>query len=345
MTLLLTFFFGTLLISFVCSLMESTILSVSYSYTGVLVKQGKRSGSILRNMKRKINPPLSAILTFNTVANTVGAAAVGAQAYKVFGSQGTAVVSGIFTLMILTFSEIPPKTLGAVYWKKIAPAAAYIITGMIILAYPVVRFLEAISLVISRKGTRVSVSREEIIVLAETAVHDGVLQKKEAQIIENVLLLHEIRTGDILTPRSVISALQKDQTVAEAMESQPPIHFTRIPVYNRGLDDVIGLVLHDHLMEAYYTGKRDAKIETLMMPIHAVPESKPIADLLDEFIARREHLFEVVDEYGGTAGIVTLEDVLETLLGVEIVDEFDSVEDMRAYAVEKWKKRRKDRNF
>jgi len=296
-------------------------------------------------MKRKINTPLAAILTFNTIANTVGAAAVGAQAYQVFGSRWTAVVSALLTVMILVFSEVLPKTLGAMHWKKLAPAAAYIITGLIFLAYPMVRLLEALSHRISSHAPSGSISREEIIVLAEAAAHDGVLQKKEAQIIENLLLLSEIRTQDILTPRSVIVALQKDQTVAEAMEMDPPIRVTRIPVYNRGLDDVIGLVLHDRLLEAYYTGEKDAKIETLMGPIHAVPESKPITDLLDEFIERREHLFEVVDEYGGTAGIVTLEDAVETLLGVEIVDEFDSVEDMRAYAVEKWRKRKRERNF
>jgi len=296
-------------------------------------------------MKRKINTPLAAILTFNTIANTVGAAAVGAQAYQVFGSRWTAVVSALLTVMILVFSEVLPKTLGAMHWKKLAPAAAYVITGLIFLAFPMVRLLEALSRRISSHAPSGSISREEIIVLAEAAAHDGVLQKKEAQIIENLLLLSEIRTQDILTPRSVIVALQKDQTVAEAMELDPPIRVTRIPVYNRGLDDVIGLVLHDRLLEAYYTGEGEAKIETLMGPIHAVPESKPITDLLDEFIERREHLFEVVDEYGGTAGIVTLEDAVETLLGVEIVDEFDSVEDMRAYAVEKWRKRKRERNF
>ncbi len=325
--------------------MESIILSISHSYTGVLIKQGKRSGHLLRNMKRKINTPLAAILTFNTIANTVGAAAVGAQAYQVFGSRWTAVVSALLTVMILVFSEVLPKTLGAMHWKKLAPAAAYVITGLIFLAFPMVRLLEALSRRISSHAPSGSISREEIIVLAEAAAHDGVLQKKEAQIIENLLLLSEIRTQDILTPRSVIVALQKDQTVAEAMELDPPIRVTRIPVYNRGLDDVIGLVLHDRLLEAYYTGEGEAKIETLMGPIHAVPESKPITDLLDEFIERREHLFEVVDEYGGTAGIVTLEDAVETLLGVEIVDEFDSVEDMRAYAVEKWRKRKRERNF
>lgn len=325
--------------------MEAIILSVSHSYIGVMVKRGKRSGVILRNLKRKVDYPLGAILTFNTVANTVGAAAVGAQAYQVFGSQWTAVVSAILTVSILVFSEVLPKTLGAVYWKRLAPFASYAISGMIILAYPVVRLLEALSRSISRQAAHSQISREEIIVLAETAAHDGILLKKEAQIIENLLLMSEIRTADILTPRSVIDALQKDQTVAEAMAMEPTIRFTRIPVYNRGLDDVIGLVLHDRLLEAFYTGRSDTRIEALMGPIYAVPESKPIADLFEEFIRRREHLFEVVDEYGGTAGIVTLEDVLETLLGVEIVDEFDSVADMRAYAVEKWRTRRRERNF
>lgn len=345
MTALILCFTLTLLVSFLCSLSESVILSVSHVYIAVLEKSGRRSGRILRNLKRNINHPLTAILTFNTIANTIGAAVVGAQTYHVFGSELVALSSALLTVMILVFSEVLPKTLGVVHWKRIAPAMGYIITGLIYLSYPVVLLLESLPRLLSRKTMQKSITREEILMLAELGLSEGVLRGIEARIIENLLLTNEIRTEDILTPRSVVAALQKDQTVAEFMEKGPPIRFTRIPVYDRDLDDLIGFVLHDRLIEKYYTGGRDMKVESLMGPIYAVPASKPIADLLDEFIHRREHLFEVVDEYGGTAGIVTLEDVLETLLGVEIVDELDTVEDMRAYAVERWRQKRQERGF
>lgn len=345
MTALILYFTLALSVSFLCSLTESVILSVSHAYIAVLEKGGLRSGRILRNLKQNINHPLAAILTFNTVANVIGAAAVGAQTYRVFGSEWVAMSSALLTVMILVFSEVLPKALGAAHWKRIAPAAGYVITGLIYLSYPAVVLLESFTRFLSQKTAQKSITREEILALAEMGVSEGVLRGMEARVIENLLLLNEIRTEDILTPRSVVVALQKDQTVAEAMETYPPVRFTRIPVYGRDIDDLIGLVLHDRLIEKYYTGGRDMKVESLMGPIYAVPSSKLIADLLDEFINRREHLFEVVDEYGGTAGIVTLEDALETLLGVEIVDEFDSVEDMRAYAVERWRRKSQERGL
>jgi CBS domain containing-hemolysin-like protein len=344
-TALIVYFVLILTVAFLCSLAESVILSVSHTHIAVLVRNGHRSGRILRRLKRRINHPLTAINTFNAVATTIGAAAVGAQSYRVFGSEWVAFFSILLTVMILIFAEVIPKTLGASRWKLLAPAVGYIVTAFIYLAYPVVIALESVSRLISRKTPQTGVTREEFIVLAQMGYSEKALSGMEARIIENLILLNEIRTEDILTPRSVVIALQKDQTVAEAIETEPPIRFTRIPVYDRDLDDLIGMVLRDRLSEAYYTGRSLMKVESFMGPIFAVPASKAIADLLDEFINRREHLFEVVDEYGGTAGIVTLEDVLETLLGVEIVDEFDSVEDMRAYAVERWKQKRHERGI
>jgi CBS domain containing-hemolysin-like protein len=339
MSTLIIIFIIVLGVSFVSSLLESMILSVSKAHIAVLEKAGRRSGGVLRKLKRSINRPLAAILTLNTVVNTIGAAAIGAQTYRVFGSEWVALSSALLTVLILVFGEVFPKTMGATHWKRISPAAGYVITGLMFILYPVVKLLESIQTVVSGKTPQKSITREEIVVLAEMGVSEGVLHGLEARIIENLLLLNEIRTEDIMTPRSVVEALQKDSTVADAMESDPPVRFTRIPVYGRDFDDLIGLVLRDRLVEKYHTGGRDLKIESLMGPIFAVPASKPIADLLDEFITRRDHLFEVVDEYGGTAGIVTLEDALETLLGAEIVDELDSVADMRAYAVDRWKQK------
>lgn len=341
MAVLFIYLISALVISFICSLLESVLLSVTHTHIALQIKKGGKSGFMLRDMKKNINHPLAAILTLNTIANTVGAAGVGAQAFLLFGKEWVAIVSGMLTVLILIFSEIIPKTLGVVYWKRLSPFAAYILKGLIIILYPVVFFLEKISQFIARKGTPAEITREELMVLAELGVSEGILHKKEARILENLLLLREIKTGDILTPRSVILAFQRDRTIHDVVTENSPIQFSRIPVYDNNFDTITGVVLKDELIEAHYTGRENEPVGNLAKPIHAVPESKSIADILDDFITRREHIFIVVDEYGGTAGIVTLEDAVETLLGVEIVDEFDSVDDMRAFALEVWKKRRR----
>lgn len=343
MIVLFLFFSLALVISFMCSLLESVILSVSHAYIALLIKKGRKSGHLLRRMKKNINHPLAVILTLNTVANTVGAAGVGAQTYSLFGSKWVAVSSATLTLLILVFSEIIPKTLGTSHWKRFAPVSAYILRGLIFLLYPVVKALEGISKFVSHNSQQKSLTREEMMVLAEIGESEGILLKKEARIIQNLLLLSEIHTEDILTPRSVVLAFNINDTIGDVVREHPHLQFSRIPVYSEGLDDIKGIVYRNELLETFYLGRASEKIEKLTKHLHAVPGSKSIADLLDEFIIRREHIFLVVDEYGGTAGIVTLEDAIETLLGVEIVDELDSVEDMRAYALERWKKRRKER--
>ncbi|MCE5251236.1 hemolysin family protein [bacterium] len=344
MAILILYLLIALTVSFICSLLESIMLSVTHAHIAVLIKNGHKSGRLLRTMKKNINHPLATILTLNTVANTVGAAMVGTQAYSLYGVEWAAFVSGILTVLILVFSEIIPKTLGAVYWKTLSPFAAYFLKALMVILYPIVIFLEKISKLISRKGPSARITREELLVLAEIGLREGILEHDEARILENLLLLREIRTGDILTPRSVMLAFQKDQTVGEVVTAHPRIRFSRIPVFGDDIDDITGVVLSRELLEAYYTGREKETIERLTKPIFAIPDSKPIADLIEDFINRREHIFLVVDEYGGTGGIVTLEDAVETLLGVEIVDEHDSVEDMRAHALEQWKKRRQERH-
>lgn len=343
MGLLIIIVISALTVSFVCSLLESVILSVSHAYITLLIKDNHKSGKLLRNMKRNIDHPLAAILTMNTIANTIGAAGVGAQVFNVLGSRWVALSSAALTVLILVFSEIIPKSIGAAHWKKIAPWAAYILRGMILILYPVVRLLVMISGKISRKGAIGHMTREELIVLAEIGEDQGILLRKEARIMRNLLLLNTISAGDILTPRSIITAFQIDQTAGEVIEEHSPIHFSRIPVYGETRDDIKGVVYRNDIVEAYYTGEKDTPVGSFLKPLHAVPDSKPIADLMDEFINRREHMFLVVDEYGGTAGIITLEDAIETLLGVEIVDELDSVEDMQKLAIETWRRENRGR--
>ena len=318
-------------------------MSISPAYITTLEKKRPKTGKLLKKLKDKIDRPLSAILTLNTVAHTVGAAGVGAEVLKLYPhyNQALAVSSAVLTLLILVFSEIIPKTLGAVYWKHLAPSTVYCIKALIIIIYPIVIALEALSRFLSPKRRRIKFSREEMMAVAHLGHEEGTLKPQEKRIIQNILCLQNIRAKEVLTPRSVLLAFQKNNTVAQVVEKHSTIRFSRIPVYGKDLDDITGFVLRYEILHAFSEGKTDTTIEKLTHPIHAIPDTNKVAGILDEFIKRREHIFLVVDEYGGTAGIITLEDAIETLLGVEIVDEFDNVEDMRQYALRQWELRKK----
>jgi CBS domain containing-hemolysin-like protein len=343
MSALITYFLLALLVSFLCSLMEAVFLSLSRAYIVVMIKQGLRSGKLLRYMKNKVDQPLSAILTLNTIANTVGAAGVGAQTLKIYGSHWVALASAILTFSILVFSEIVPKTLGAVYWKKLAKTAAYIILVLIIITYPFVLILKGVSYLITRNKKPSMLTREELLTMAQMGESEGVLLKKEARIIENLFKLSRIYASDVLTPRSVILAFQMDLTVDDVVKTYNPIRFSQIPVYDKGIDNIIGMVFRSKVLEMYFKGQKDVTMESLAIPMYVIPQTKSIANILDEFIKRKEQIFLVVDEYGGTEGIITLEDAIETLLGVEIVDELDTEVDMRTLARKQWQERLKAR--
>ena len=343
MTILIFYILLVLGVSFLCSLLESVFLSITYSYTQLLIKKNNKSGILLQFLKEKTDHSLAAILTLNTVCNTIGAAGVGAQVLKLYGNKWVAIASIILTFLILIFSEIIPKTIGAMYWRKIAPVAAYVIRFFIFITKPFIVILKIISRMVAPDKVEKKLSRDELFVFIEIGMKEEVLKTKEAKIIKNVLKLDKIFAEDILTPVSVLVAYQKNQTVVDVLKKQTDSRFSRIPVYNESLDDIIGVVHQTKLVDFYFNGQKDEILENLITPIHVVPHSASITSLLDDFIKRREHLFLVVDEYGSSVGIVTLEDVFETLLGEEIVDEFDSVEDMRKFAIEKWRKRKKER--
>lgn len=346
MTLLLLYLFLALGVSFLCSLLESVILSVTPSHVNLMIKRRQRGGKLLKSLKADMDRTLAAILTLNTISHTIGAAGVGAQVLKVYDEEWVAISSVILTILILVISEIIPKSFGAAKWKALAPSAAVTIKGLIILTYPFVIVLKLISRLFSpNAGHSTTMSREEMIVIAETGVQEGVLVEKEQKIIKNLLRLNAILAEDVMTPRSVVFTLNKNLKVSEVMDNKSPIFFSRIPLFDKNIDDIVGMVLRFKIIEAYANDEDGAKLEDFLLPIHAVAETEPVAKILDEFIKRREHLFLVVDEHGGTAGIITLEDVIETLLGVEIVDEFDSVEDMRKFALEQWENRKKSRKY
>ena len=340
MSRLFFYFFAVLGISFLCSLLESFILSVTHAHISLVSKDRPALGKKLSHFKENINQPLSAILSLNTIANTVGAASVGAITLVEFGSNWVAIMSGILTLCILIFSEIIPKTVGALYWKKILVPATFAVQVLIIMTYPLVVFLEFVSKWLAKAENEDKVSREEVIAMAELGEDEGTIEESESTVIENVLMLDDISVEEVLTPRSVIFAVNKTNSVREVLDKYNDIEFSRIPVYEDGLDNIIGVVRRHVLLKSKAEDQFDVTMGELAKPIHAVEENDSVGDVLDEFVKRREHLFMVKDQFGQVAGLVTLEDAIETLLGVEIVDETDSVVDMRKLALDNWRKKR-----
>jgi len=337
MNLLIFYFLLALSVSFLCSLLESVLLTITPSYISVIQKANPKTGSLLESLKSEISRPLAAILSLNTIANVVGAAGVGAQTLVIFGSEYLAAASAILTLSILVVAEIIPKTLGAVYWKRLAPPAAYIIKVLIFITFPFVWLSVRFSGMFKDEKHRSAVSREEVIALAEIGETEGTIEEKESEIIENLFNLRNVEAAEVMTPRSVIFAVEKDMTVGAVVERYSPIAYSRIPVYEGDLDHVIGFVHRYDLVNAQAEDRFDVRIEELTEPVITVQQEKSVADILDEFVRRRQQIFMVVDEFGTTTGLITLEDAIETLLGVEIVDEHDSVVDLRKLAREKYK--------
>jgi CBS domain containing-hemolysin-like protein len=344
MTLLLLYLFTALIISFLCSLLEAVVLTVTQSHIALLIKTKHRSGRLLKATKDNLDRSLSAILTLNTMAHTVGAAGVGSQAQKLFGDDTIAITSAILTFLMLFFSEIIPKTIGVTYWKKMAPFSAYLIRIFIVITYPLVVIFELFSRLIARdKRLHTRMSREEMIVVAEMGQSEGTLIEKEARIIKNLLRLNNIYVQDVMTPKDEIFALHKSVTVDEVMSKHSNEMYTRIPVYDKDKNDIIGIALRYSIYNAYSEEHLEQTLEVLMKPITKVRGSQSLAKVIDEFIQRREHLFLVIDENERPMGLITLEDAIETLLGVEIEDEIDNVEEIRDRTLKQWRDRVRNR--
>ena len=340
MTALIVYFFTALVVSFICSLLESVLLSVSHAHIAVLIKEGKKRGKIMASLKENINRPLSAILTINTIANTVGAAGVGAQTYSVFGSGWVALSSFILTISILFFSEIIPKSLGANYTKSLVGFTSYMTRGLIFIVFPMVIIGEKIAKFLKKgESDKSKASREELIAMAELSEDEGAIDSQEGDIIENLMKLDNISAEEVMTPRSVIFALSKNETVGEVIDKYTPLVFSRIPIYEKSLDQIIGFVHRYDLVNKQAEDKFHVEMHNLMEPVHTVSDDESISTILDQFVKRRQQIFIVADEFGTTTGLITLEDAIETLLGVEIVDEHDSVVDMRKLASAKLAKR------
>lgn len=339
MGMIITFIVLSTVVSFICSLLEAVFLSSTNTYVALAVKRGKKYGFLLQKLKENLNRPLTAILTINTIANTVGGAAVGAHVQRLYGDNQLAIFSGVATVVILVGGEIIPKVIGASHWKILAPFCAYLIMGLVWIVYPFVLLAEQIGKILS-KHESTGVSREEFIISAEMGADEGTIRPKESVIIKNLLMLDNMKVADIMTPRSVIYAYETGTTVSSITSKLKPIRFSRVPVYRDNLDHILGMVHRYKILEEVSRDHDSVPVDDLMTPIYSISENFSVATALDQFIKRKEHIFIVVDDYGSTTGIVSLEDAIETLLGVEIVDEFDSVADMRQYALEQWRERK-----
>lgn len=332
MTLLILFGMLALGVSFLCSLLEASLLSLPRSHVESLAEGGTHSGLILKSLQQNIDRPLAAILTLNTVAHTVGAAGVGAQAAVLFGDAAVGIASGIMTLAILVFSEIIPKTLGVVHTIRLAGFTASITRGMIFLCYPVIIALEWVNRMVGYQRRKDRVSRMEILSTLRLGSEVGSLDQREYRIASNLMALSNIRLKEILTPRTVMFALPAEYTVKQALTEHHPIRYSRIPIYQENPDNMVGYVSRFDIQKAAAEGSDESPMSAFKRTIVAIPELATVGDALEQMLETSEHIALAVDEFGGVEGMVTLEDLLETLLGQEIIDETDLVADMRALA-------------
>jgi len=338
--LLVVFVSMALVISFLCSVAETVLLSITPSYIeGLKVQKPEQAERLKLLRQEKIDRSLAAILTMNTVAHTVGAIEAGAQSAIVFGSTWVGLFSAIMTLLILFLSEIVPKTLGAVYWRKLVGITTLYIRALIVLMYPLVVVSEALTRLITRGKTAHKFSREEFLAMVGFGQKSGEIDEHESKIIQNLFRFRSLKVTDVMTPRVVITALSEDMPVSEAQKALRHCPFSRLPLYGENIDDITGFALKDKIMMYKPSGGKELTLTSFKRKLDAVPDFMLLPKLLEVFLDSRQHIAIIVNEYGGVKGLVTLEDVIETLLGMDIVDETDNVTDMRALARQQWSKR------
>lgn len=333
-----------LVLSFLCSVLEATLLSTPMSFITTLETQGQKGAQRLKHYKTEIDRPIAAILIINTIANTVGASLVGSSAADYASQAGYShdmvigIVSATFTLLVLTCSEIIPKTIGSTYWRRLALPATRIIHLLIIITFPLVWILEKLTGLIADNSKQVAVSREEVSAMVNVGEEEGVIEKEEKRMIQNLLKLDEITAHEIMTPSVVVTMADSSMTVKELYDSEEYNHHSRIPIYDDGNEDYItGYVLRQNILECLTEDKFQTTLKDLARPVLFFPEDTSVGDIWEALLAKKEHISIIIDEYGAIRGIVTLEDVIETMIGSEIVDEKDEVVDMQEYAKAQWK--------
>ena len=333
MTELIIATIAVLSISCICSVLEAALYSISASQIELLARQGRKSGRILKLLYDDIQRPISAILSLNTLANTGGAAIAGAAFAGVFGRSNEVYFTGALALSVLIFSEIVPKTIGVLYARSLATFIARPIQWLVWIFTPLIWLNYFITRLITRNSSSIQdISAEEIEIIARMGRQAGAIAPEQERIIRNILNLHGLRAGDVMTPRTVVMSLDRNLTVSAAREQAGGWPHSRVPVYDQNKESMIGVVMRRDVFNALADGRADLTLGALERRAHFVPELARLDQLFKEFLQRREHLFLVVDEYGDFAGIITLEDVLEEIVGVEIVGEFDPVVDMQERA-------------
>ena len=337
LTLLVLYIALAIGVSFLCSVLEAVLLSVSPAYVGTLESSNPTAAERLKRLKADVERPLAAILSLNTVAHTIGAAGAGAEAAAYFGDASIGIFSAVLTLGILVLSEIIPKTLGAVYWRGLAPLVARLLPVLIWITIPLVWLSQGITKLIARGEKEGSVSREELAALAQIGTEEGVFDATEGRILRSLFRFSQLKARDVMTPRTVVVAYPETTPLREIADDGTP--FSRLPLYHGSKDSVTGYVLRDDVLRAAANGRGGEPASALARDLLTVPDSLALPKLFDRLLERREHLALVVGEYGGTAGVVSVEDVVETILGLEIVDEVDHDHDMQAAARARWSER------
>ncbi|MBP5388962.1 MAG: DUF21 domain-containing protein [Bacteroidales bacterium] len=338
MSALLLYLFGALIISAVCSILEATLMSTPISYITMREEEGYKPATRFKHYKQESSRPIAAILILNTIANTIGAAGVGRQATLLFGSQWFGLVSAIVTILILVFSEIIPKTVGTNYWKSLMGFTTLGIRCLVFVLYPLVILVEWIQKRISPQRPETAVSREEVSALANVAEEGGELEEDENEIIQNLINMDEVTAADIMTPRVVAAIAPESMTVGRFYKDKRYLHHSRIPVYASDDEYITGYILRMEALQLMAEDKADVTLGELRREIASFPEDRPVDEIWDEMLEKNEQIAAVINEYGGFQGIITLEDVIENLLGSEIVDEQDVVSDMQQLALDKWKR-------
>lgn len=345
MFLLLFYLFLALFVSFLCSILEAVMLSTPLSYVNVKKEKGQKSAVFFEKLKNNIDRPLAAILSLNTIAHTIGAAGVGAQAAQIFGEAYFGLISAVLTIMILVFSEIIPKTIGATYWRQLAMISGRTIGGIIILMYPLVVLSKVLTKLISKTNQDQTVSREEISAMANIGLEEGIFEERENKVIQNLIRLKSFKVSDIMTPRIVVTVADEQMALQEFLKNKDFLYYSRIPVYSEIQENITGYIFRRSVYEKLAEKKVNLKLKNIKREIVAVPNTQPVLKVWETLLEKKEHLALVVDEYGGMDGIVTLEDIIETILGLEIVDEKDKIVDMQKYARERWLQRKAKYNI
>ena len=336
---LFIFLLGALCISFLCSILEASLMSTPISYITLKEEEGLKAAARFKQYKQDPSRPLAAILSLNTIANTIGAAGVGKQATEVFGSQWFGLVSAVTTILILVFSEIIPKTIGTSHWKSLTGFTAKTIHGLIIVLYPIVVAVEFLQKLISKDKGDISISRDELGAMADVAEETGELEEDENEIIQNIINIDEIAAKEAMTPRVVAAIAPESMTIKQFYKDRRFLHHSRIPVYADNDEYITGYILRMDALQLMAEDKFDRTLAELRRDVASFPEETTIDRIWDEMLQKKEQIAIIINEYGSFQGLLTMEDIIETVLGDEIVDERDVVVDMQQLALDKWQKR------